>query len=162
MMKLVEMDLREILRGPLSATIVLGEVEGEGREFPVDIDLHAATALEMAVNGEQTPRPLTHDLILNVLEGLGASLKRVIVDELRLDEFGRGTFHGKLDVEKNDLSTTWIDSRPSDSLVLASKLGVPIFVNEEVLNQVSVYRVSEEESLPDEESDPPEDSEERE
>ncbi|HNY28907.1 MAG TPA: bifunctional nuclease family protein [Candidatus Sumerlaeota bacterium] len=160
-MILVEMELREILRGPLSATIVLGEVEGGDREFPVDIDLHAATALEMAVNNEQTPRPLTHDLILNVVRGLGASLKRVIVDELRLDEFGRGTFHGKLDVEKSDLSTIWIDSRPSDSLVLATKLGVPIFVNEDVLNQVSVYRLPEDETPSDEDSDPPSEPEDR-
>ncbi len=158
-MILVEMELREILRGPLSATIVLGELEGGDREFPVDIDLHAATALEMAVNGEQTPRPLTHDLILNVIQGLSASLKRVIVDELRLDEFGRGTFHGKLDLEKSDLSTVWIDSRPSDSLVLATKLGVPIFVNEEVLNQVSVYRMPEDETSAGEDSDPPSESE---
>jgi bifunctional DNase/RNase len=161
-MILVEMELREILRGPLSATIVLGEVEGGDREFPVDIDLHAATALEMAVNKEHTPRPLTHDLILNVIQGLNASLKRVIVDELRLDEFGRGTFHGKLDLEKNDLSTVWIDSRPSDSLVLATKLDLPIFVNEEVLNQVSVYRMPEEETSPDEDSEPPAESEDNE
>ena len=85
---LVEMELREIIRGRGMAAIVLGETHGEGREFPVYIDETQAMALELAVNGEQAPRPLTHDLVLNVVSGLGGTLKRIIVDKLVTDELG--------------------------------------------------------------------------
>ena len=135
---LVEMELREILTtGPITA-IVLGEKNGQRRQFPIYIGLAEANALQMAVRKDTLPppgRPLTHDLILGVLEGLGAALRRVIVDDLVEDEHGGGTFYGKLDVERSDHSTVWIDSRPSDAIVLATKASVDILVDEEVLRK---------------------------
>lgn len=133
---LVEMELREILRGQSVTAIVLGEKSGENRQFPVYIGPYEAEALERAVHGIDTPRPLTHDLVLNVVRDMGGTLKRVIVDKL-VDEVHGGTFYGKLDVQLRDASSVWIDSRPSDAVVLASKTGVPVFVDEEVLAKVN-------------------------
>jgi hypothetical protein len=136
---LVEMELREILTtGPITA-IVLSEKDGRERQFPIYIGPAEASALQLAVRKDILPpfaRPLTHDLILGVLEGLGATLRRVIVDKLVEEEGGGGTFYGKLDVERSDHSTVWIDSRPSDAIVLATKMSVSIWVDEEVLRQV--------------------------
>ena len=105
----------------------------------------------MAVNGQQAPRPLTHDLVLNVVAGLGGALKRIIVDKIVTDERGNGTFYAKLDVVKSDHSSAWIDARPSDAVVLASKLHLPIYVDEDVLREVQARPAApEDDSGPDE------------
>lgn len=134
----IEMELREIqtsddLRDlPI---VVLAEVSGD-REFPIFIGHLEARALEDAALG--TPvvplgiprRPMTHDLILNVIDGLEAGLERVLIT--RLDS---GTFYGALELKcGNDKKR--IDSRPSDALVLAVKRRVSIFVEEKVLAEV--------------------------
>ena len=159
---LVEMELREIIRGRGVAAIVLGESHGRNREFPVYIDETQAMALEMAVNDEQAPRPMTHDLVLNVVSGLGGTLRRIIVDKLVTDELGNGTFYAKLDIEKNDHVSTWIDARPSDAVVLASKLRLPIYVDEDVLREVHARPASpavESEFADSEDGAPPDDPE---
>jgi bifunctional DNase/RNase len=131
--KYIEMELREIhlVENPThSQIIVLGEKEGT-RTFPIFIGLHEALALEMAARGEQASRPLTHDLILNVLEGLEAQLLRVLVVKLEHD-----TFYGALEVRTPSGEIVRIDARPSDSMVLATKCKAPIFVEEKVLDEV--------------------------
>lgn len=135
----IEVELREIhlAEDPLRAQIiVLAEKEGE-RSFPIYIGMHEALALEMAARREKAPRPLTHDLILNVLEGVGAELVRVLVVKLERD-----TYYGALEVRTADGETVRIDARPSDSIVLATKCQVPIFVEEKVLNEVGVVENS--------------------
>ena len=153
---LIEMELREIIRASESAVIVLGEKNGEGREFPLVTNPGQALDLEMAVNKECAPRPLTHDLILNVIDGMGGTLRRILVDKLEFEEHGPGgTYHGKLDIEQADGSSVWIDSRPTDAVVLASKIDVPIFVEEEVLKRVGAKsgQDEEEDETPDEDDD---------
>jgi uncharacterized protein len=127
----VEMELKQILRSADMAAIVLCEKREPHREFPVYIDQIQAQALEFAVNGVKTPRPLTHDLVLNVIDGLGGKLRRVIIDRIE-----NATFYGKLDIEQSDHSSTWIDVRPSDAVVVGSKKMAPIFVDEDVLQSV--------------------------
>ncbi|MFW6303961.1 MAG: bifunctional nuclease family protein [Candidatus Sumerlaeota bacterium] len=129
---LIEMELKQILRSAEMAAIVLCEKKEPRREFPVYIDQVQAQALEFAVNGVRTPRPLTHDLVLNVIEGMGGKLRRVIIDKIE-----NATFYGKLDIEQRDHSSTWIDVRPSDAVVVGSKIMVPIFVDEQVLLNVN-------------------------
>ncbi|MBN1866509.1 bifunctional nuclease family protein [Candidatus Sumerlaeota bacterium] len=144
---LVEMELREILRGSdPGIPIVLVEKGGRHRQFPVVIGQYEAIVLENAVHHEVLERPLTHDLILNVVHGLGGKIRRVIVDKLVESTFN-GTFHGKLDIEQADHSSVWIDSRPSDAIILATKLGIPIFVEEQVLHQVHAEPTEEDEDV---------------
>ncbi len=129
---LVEMGLCEIITGNDQPVIVLSEKTGE-RQFPVFIGPFEAEALERSVrhNLPKLPRPLTHDLVLNAIKDLGGSLTRVIIDKLEND-----TFYGKLDVRKSDNTTVWIDSRPSDAVVIASKTGVPIFCDSDILDRI--------------------------
>lgn len=87
--------------------------------------------MDQAVRGIPTPRPMTHDLIYNLLDAMGARLHRVLVDAL-LDD----TFHGKLVVQTADGREVRVDTRPSDAIVLACKRDIPIFVAEEVLEEV--------------------------
>jgi bifunctional DNase/RNase len=131
---LIEMELREIqMSENLSGhqIIILAE-KGGTRTFPIYIGFYEAFAMDNAVRRVKTIRPLTHDLIWNILDGMGVSLKRIIVDDLKND-----TFFGKLVIADHDGREILIDSRPSDALVLASRRSVPIFVEERVLEEVS-------------------------
>ncbi|HOE95191.1 MAG TPA: bifunctional nuclease family protein [Candidatus Sumerlaeota bacterium] len=133
-MHLIEFELREIQMKEEGLgsrqIIVLGEKDGE-REFPIIIGFAEALALDLDLHGYVYPRPMTHDLIFNVMEGLKAELKHVVVDDLR-----DGTFFGKLVVRTADDTEEWIDSRPSDAIVLATKKKVPIYVNEQILERI--------------------------
>lgn len=130
---LVEMELREIqMKDDAigSQIIVLGEKNGT-REFPIFIGYAEALALDLALHGYKSLRPMTHDLVYNVIEGLGAELLHVVVDDLRND-----TFYGKLAVRTGSGESELIDTRPSDAIVLAAKRQLPIFVAEHVLDMV--------------------------
>jgi len=146
---LIEMELREIVikeeyRG--SQIVVLGEKNGE-REFPIYIGYFEANAMYFAVHGHQPTRPMTHDLVFNIIEGLDARLVGVCVDDLREE-----TFHGKLMLETSEGRQVLVDSRPSDALVLAMKRQAPIYVEERVLDSVS-NRLPEDEEGPAEEDE---------
>lgn len=134
-MNLIEMELREILMKEDvmggRQVIVLGE-KGGVREFPIYIGYAEALALDLELHEVANKRPMTHDLIFNVLDGLGGEIQQVIVDDLR-----EGTFFGKLIVRTAAGTEELIDSRPSDAVVLATKRKLPIFVNEEVLEKIS-------------------------
>jgi bifunctional DNase/RNase len=132
-LNLIEMELREIQMkdDEIGAQIiVLGEKNGP-REFPIFIGYAEALALDLALHGYKNQRPMTHDLVYNIVDGLGAEIRRVIVDDLRQD-----TIYGKLAVRTPAGTEELIDSRPSDAVVLASKRGLPIFVAEHVLEMV--------------------------
>jgi bifunctional DNase/RNase len=110
--------------------IVLKEVDGP-RAFPIVIGIWEAVAIDRNLKGKKTPRPMTHDLLENVLAGLGATLERIVVTDLR-----DRTFFAKLVVRK-DGTLVDIDSRPSDAIALAVQMQVPIFVAPSVLEDVT-------------------------
>jgi bifunctional DNase/RNase len=130
---MVEMEIRELQMSDALATqiVVLEEKDG-ARRFPIFIGPHEAMALYNAIHRRMSPRPLTHDLILNALDGLGAELEGVLVDELAND-----VYHGKLLVRTADFETVRIDTRPSDAMVLAMKKRVPIYVAKDVLDSLA-------------------------
>ncbi len=135
-MMLIEMDLVEIQisgeNGP--QILILKEKDGD-RYFPIYIGSYEAAILDQTVRGMETARPLTHDLVLNVVDGLGGELTGIMVDELREE-----TFIGKLMVRISSGETVRIDTRPSDAIVLAMKRRVPIYVAEEVLAATNLER----------------------
>ena len=94
---MIKMELARIMISETSdhQIIVLKESDGQ-RSFPIVIGLHEAWAIDRAVKGIPTPRPLTHDLINNVIEGLGAGLSQIIISDLR-----NNTFYAKLLVQMN-------------------------------------------------------------
>jgi len=111
--------------------IVLKEKQGE-RQFPIVIGLVEASSIKMKLSGVDLPRPLTHDLLLSTIEGLGARLDRIVIDDL-IDE----TFLAKLVLTTREGAETFIDARPSDSVALALRAKAPIFVEDRVFNQAA-------------------------
>ena len=111
--------------------IYLKEVEGS-RQFPILIGIFEATSIDRRVKDKRAPRPLTHDLIVNVIEQLGAELDSVVISELR-----DHTYYAKLRIRR-DGELIEIDSRPSDAIAVAVTCSppLPIYVAEEVLSEV--------------------------
>lgn len=116
--------------GPSSYALILKEVGGD-RRLPIIIGSFEAQAIALEMEGIKPPRPLTHDLIKNILDGLGVTILEVVVTDLR-----DGTFYAKIYLELNR-TTYEIDSRPSDAIAIALRCGVPIYVNEEVMEEAS-------------------------
>lgn len=104
-----------------------GQIEG-GRAFPIVIGLPEAQAIERRLKGIQIKRPMTHELLGNVIEALGARLVSITINDL-----SDHTFFATLDIRKADGSLAHIDSRPSDAIALGIAGSVPIFVAEHVL-----------------------------
>ena len=127
----VQMELRRIIISEVDEhqVIILKEVDGE-RSFPIVIGIFEAASIDRRVKGIPTPRPLTHDLVVNVVEMLGAELQDILISEL-VDH----TYFAKLRIRK-DGELVEVDSRPSDAIAVAVTAKVPIYVNEDVLNEL--------------------------
>lgn len=118
--------------------VIFKEAEGD-RAIPMAIGVHEARAIQMAIEGAELERPLTHDLFVSVLAELGASLERVEIREYR-----DGTYYADLIVDK-DGETLRIDARPSDCAAIALRCGAPVLAADEVF-QVADARILEDEN----------------
>lgn len=110
----------------------LEEVPGSGRLLPIWIGHPEATAILLALEGVDTPRPMTHDLVLSLLGSLETLIERVEIT--RVDE---GTFYAAIILRGEELVRV-VDARPSDSIALAIRAGAPIYVADEVLDSAGV------------------------
>jgi hypothetical protein len=110
----------------------LDEAPGEGRLLPIWIGQPEATAILLAVEGIETPRPMTHDLLSSLITSLDSVVERVEIT--RVDN---GTFYAGI-VVRSEERRRIIDARPSDSIALAVRTGAPIFVADEVLDEAAV------------------------
>lgn len=126
---LIEFELYQIVitEGSQTQVIVIREKGGE-RCFPIYIGHNEAAAIDRKINDVSVPRPLTHDLMFNIIDKLGARLQRVIVNDMRDDYY-----MAMLEVFR-DGEAIQIDSRPSDAIALAVRASCPIYVEEQVLN----------------------------
>jgi uncharacterized protein len=124
----IEMKIRGLMMDPLSNSpiVVLKDVSGEG-VLPIWVGIYEANAIALEIEKVTTPRPMTHDLIKNVLTGLDARVHKVVVNELRDD-----TFFAVIWMEREGRVIS-VDSRPSDALALALRVDCPIYVDEGVL-----------------------------
>ena len=111
--------------------VLLKENDGE-RFLPIWIGAMEATAIAFALQGIVTARPMTHDLMRNLLEELTVRVERIVITELR-----DGTFYAVIHMQQNGTSYE-VSSRPSDAIALAVRVNVPIFANEEVLAEASI------------------------
>ncbi len=128
----VQMELTRIVINETSDShiIFLKEVDGE-RTFPIVIGIFEATSIERRVKNHAAARPLTHDLLANTIDLLGGDLQDIYINELR-----EHTYFAKLRIRHNgDLIE--VDSRPSDAIALAVTVDVPIFVADDIIDQVS-------------------------
>lgn len=118
---------------PANQPIVLLKEASGTRYLPIWIGAVEATAIAFALQGVETPRPLTHDLFVNVLSELGVELTAVHVTDLQ-----DGTFYAELHLRQQERAWT-VSARPSDAIALASRLEeVPIFAAEEVLDEAGL------------------------
>jgi bifunctional DNase/RNase len=124
----VEMRIRGLMMDPVTnmPIVILKDTEGTSI-LPIWVGIYEANAIALEIEKVATPRPMTHDLIKNLLLGLNTSVRKVVVNDLRED-----TFFALIWLER-DGQTISIDSRPSDALALALRLDCPIFVEDTVL-----------------------------
>ncbi|MBI4501285.1 MAG: bifunctional nuclease family protein [Gemmatimonadetes bacterium] len=111
--------------------VILQEKEGE-RVLPIWIGPAEASAIAMELAGVKFARPLTHDLLKQLIVGLGAKLNRVLITQVK-----ENTYYAELDVRRED-HVIQIDARPSDSIAIALRLNAPIFTQEDLLELTSV------------------------
>lgn len=114
-----------------SPIVLLREAEGE-RFLPIWIGQSEAQAIAIGQQGLATPRPMTHDLLKNILEEMSVQVTSITITELR-----DGVFHAVIGLQRNG-SSYEISSRPSDAIALAVRLGCKIFANEDVLEEASI------------------------
>src|SRR3982751_5948421 len=124
----VQMELHKIIISEMQdqQIIVLKEVDGE-RKFPIVIGSNEAMAIDRRLKSLPTPRPMTHDLLANIIESMGGS-----IDHIEINDLQAHTFFARMHIRKNGKRIE-IDSRPSDAIALGISTVVPIFVAEHVL-----------------------------
>ncbi len=129
----VEMKIRGLMMDPVTnmPIVILKDVGGPS-VLPIWVGIYEANAIALEIEKVSTPRPMTHDLIKNLLLGLETRVHRVVVSDLRDD-----TFYAVIWLERGGQVIS-VDSRPSDALALALRVDCPIFVEEDVLKHSKV------------------------
>jgi uncharacterized protein len=127
----VHMELKRIIISEIheQQVILLKEVEGD-RNFSIMIGIFEATSIDRRVKHLPSPRPLTHDLVAGTIDALGGELRDIFISELR-----DHTYYAKLRIRMNG-EMVEVDCRPSDAIALAVTASVPIYVAEDVLEEV--------------------------
>ncbi len=136
---LIRMSVRGIALDPITnmPIIILKDVE-EKRALPIWVGIFEANAIALELEKIATPRPMTHDLIKNILDGLGATVQQIVVNDLK-----DNTFFAVIEVNYNGNMVS-IDSRPSDAIALALRVNAPIFVTEKVVSKAKSMDIAEE------------------
>jgi bifunctional DNase/RNase len=134
MRPMIEVELAAVRMEAPSNTpvVVLRERINLQRQLSIFIGAPEATAIAFVLEGVETPRPLTHDLIKDMLDSFGAELQRVVVTELR-----ESTFYAELHLRAFG-GVHVVSSRPSDAIAIAARVGCPIFVEESVMEEAGV------------------------
>jgi bifunctional DNase/RNase len=126
-MELVSVEAPE--RPTRTPVVILRETSGQRRVLPIFIGTPEAQAIALSMQNIETPRPMTHDLMKNLLDEVGAQVERITVTELR-----EGTFFAEIILSAQGEVRT-VSSRPSDAIALAIRIGSPIFAEEDVLEE---------------------------
>ena len=141
----IEMKIRGLMMDPVTnMPIVVLKDAGGTAILPIWVGIYEANAIALEIEKVQTPRPMTHDLLKNLLLGLNVRVHKVVVNELKDD-----TFYALIWMERDGHMMS-MDSRPSDALALALRLDCPIFVEDEVLKNSKVSSAINEKSTSEE------------
>jgi bifunctional DNase/RNase len=137
----VEMKVRGLALDPLSnMPIIILRDEEDKRSLPIWVGIFEANAIALELEKISTPRPMTHDLIKNILETIDARVLKVVVTDLK-----ENTFFAVLHLQLGETEYT-VDSRPSDAIALALRVAAPIYVDEEVVRKAKTLDVVTKES----------------
>lgn len=125
----IEVKIRGLMMDPNSGTpiVILKDVNSETL-LPIWVGAYEANAIALEIEKIATPRPMTHDLLRNLIVEMGARVERVVVTELR-----DNTFFAMIEMRNSSGDFIMLDSRPSDAIALALRADCPIYVNEEVI-----------------------------
>lgn len=137
----IQMEILGLSTSPSSGgayALILNEMDGK-RRLPIIIGSFEAQAIALEMEHIQPPRPMTHDLIKSIIEGLNAWVKQVIINDLK-----DGTFYAQV-VCENEGSEVALDARPSDAIAIAVRFNAPILVNESVLKEAGILSEEQEE-----------------
>jgi len=135
----LEMKVRGLALDPLSnMPIIILKDEEDKRSLPIWVGIFEANAIALELEKIATPRPMTHDLIKNILETLEARVLKVVVTDLK-----ENTFFAVLHVQLGETEYT-VDSRPSDAIALALRVAAPIYVDEDVVRKAKSIEVTKE------------------
>lgn len=141
MSRLVPMSIKGLMLDPISNSPIVILKEGEERIFlPIWVGIFEANAIALQLENIATPRPMTHDLLRNLIETMEGKVSRIIISDLR-----ESTFYARIDMVVGQRQLE-IDARPSDAIALALRTEAPIFVEQDVLDQAQTI-------APDEDSD---------
>jgi bifunctional DNase/RNase len=129
----VEVELSKIIINEAvdQQIIVLKELDGQ-RSFPIVIGMTEILAIDRRLKNIQLPRPMTHDLLADVIDRMGGEVEKVVISDL-----SNGTFYARLHINTNG-NTVEVDSRPSDAIALGVGIGASIFVDEQVFENMQM------------------------
>jgi bifunctional DNase/RNase len=129
----VEVELSKIIINEAvdQQIIVLKELEGN-RSFPIVIGMMEILAIDRRLKNIQLPRPMTHDLLADVIDQMGGDVEKVVISDL-----SNGTFYARLHIDTNG-EMVEVDSRPSDAIALGVGVGASIFVDEQVFENMQM------------------------
>ena len=134
---MLEMKVRGLTLDPLSnmALVILRDLEGT-KALPIWVGIPEANAIALEIEQVPTPRPMTHDLIKNILAGINAMVTRIVVNDLKDSTFYATIF---LSLEGREFH---IDSRPSDAIAIALRVKAPIYVTQDVIERAGSIDLS--------------------
>ena len=137
----IEMTIKGLMVDPITNTpiVILRDKEGQ-RVLPIWVGLFEANAIALQIENLSTPRPMTHDLLRNVIHDLDATVQKVVVSDLQ-----DNTFYALIYLDVNG-ETVAIDSRPSDAIALALRTRAPIFAEDFVIDNAKTVDFSSEKS----------------
>ncbi len=136
MNSLVPMSIKGLMLDPVSNSPIVVLKDGQDKVYlPIWVGIFEANAIALQLEEVATPRPMTHDLLRNVMDQLEAHVTRVVINDLR-----ESTFYATIHVEMRERTVT-IDARPSDAIALALRTSAPIFVDQSVLDQAQTISV---------------------
>jgi len=138
----IEMSIKGLMIDPITnmPIIILRDQEGQ-RILPIWVGVFEANAIALQIENVQTPRPMTHDLLKNIIDDLSAQVERIVVTELK-----ENTFYALIQLRTNGHSIE-VDARPSDAIALALRTRSPIFVEEAVIQNARSVESSRESSM---------------
>jgi bifunctional DNase/RNase len=136
---LIEMSIKGLMVDPITniPIVVLRDLDNQ-RVLPIWVGPVEANAIALQIENVTPPRPMTHDLLKNLLAELGATLERVVIADLR-----ENTFYAYLQLKRQG-ETILVDARPSDAIALSLRTRTPVFVDPRVLDQAKTVDVSSE------------------
>lgn len=126
----IEMKIKGLMIDPVTnMPIIMLRDPGSEAVLPIWVGLYEANAIALQLENISTPRPMTHDLLKNLLAQLHARVEKIVITELK-----ENTFYALIHLDQEGKALT-IDSRPSDAIALALRVGAPIFVEEDVISR---------------------------